>query len=375
VTAQTGTASTVHEPIGKPSGPGLWHRKGVQLPPYVQHVAHHLIAQGMDESRAIGEAVGIVKNWAEGHDGHGHQVHPDVQAAASKNIAQWEALKAHSSGKARRSAVTDMTVNQRADSRAQRPELYRSYPLEDAHVVTRAEGDGSGRLVEAYCAAFDDPAEIHDQQGHYEEEIDRTAFNKRIADVQRSRAGFSLVKCMYNHGLTIHGTPAERFSLPVAVTKHISAESKGVLTRAYYLDTPLGNEVLEMWREGAITAQSFTGAIIRSTPELRRGEKYRPRSGQLTRVRRLELGLREFGGTPFPAYDGAELVGVRMSPLGTFQAADEEYEDAALPPDEEAAPGSPLVRDDGEQHEARYHQHALYALRSREQREAAGLVW
>ena len=270
----------------------------------------------------------------------------------------------------------DVTDRPAAASRA---ELFRSYPLEEAHVVTRAEGDGSGRLVEAYCAVFDEPAEIYDHQGHYEEEIDRAAFNKRIADVQRSRAGFGLVKCIYNHGMTLMGTPAERFSLPPAVCKHISAESRGVLTRSYYMDTPLGNELLEMWREGAISAQSFTGAIIRSTPELRRGEKHRPRGDQLTRVRRLELGLKEYGGTPFPAYTGAELVGVRMSPLGTWQAADDDEhdEEQALPPDEEAAAGSPLTRTDGAEdgHEARYHQHALYLLRAKEAREKAGLVW
>lgn len=261
---------------------------------------------------------------------------------------------------------------------ASRMELFRSYPLEEAHVITRAEGDGSGRLVEAYCAVFDEAAEIYDHEGHYEEEIDRAAFNKRIADVQRSRAGYGLVKCIYNHGMTLMGTPAERFSLPPAVCKHISAESRGVLTRSYYLDTPLGNELLEMWREGAISAQSFTGAIIRSTPQLRRGEKHRPSGGQLTRVRRLELGLKEYGATPFPAYSGAELVGVRMSPLGTFQAAgDDEYEEQALPPDEEAAPGEPLTRaeDGDDEHSARYHQHALYVLRAKEAREKAGLVW
>jgi phage head maturation protease len=263
-----------------------------------------------------------------------------------------------------------------SEDRPQRRELFRSYPLEDAHIVRTGEGDSTGRLVEAYCAVFDEAAEIHDHEGHYEEDIDRSAFNKRIADVQRSRSGFGLVKVVYNHGLTLHGTPAERFSLPVAVPKHISAESRGVLTRSLYMDTPLGNEVLEMWRSGAITAQSFTGAIIRSSPELRRGEKHRPRGGQLTRVKRLELGLKEYGPTPFPAYSGAELVGVRMSPLGTWQAAggdDEEYEEQALPPDGEAAAGEPLTSD-GE-HSARYHQHALYRLRSQKLREEAGLDW
>ena len=260
-------------------------------------------------------------------------------------------------------------------SRFQRPELFRSYPLEDAHIVTRAEGDGTGRLVEAYCAVFNEPAEIKDFQGHYEEDIDRVAFNKRIADIERSRSGYGLVKVMYNHAMTIHSTPSERFSIPCAVPKHISAEGRGVLTRSFYPDTPLGNEVLELWREGGITAQSFSGPIIRSSPELRRGDKYRPRSGQLQRVTRLELGLREYGPTPFPAYSGAELVGVRMSPLGTFSAAghDGEIDDAALLPDAGAAAGEPLA-DRGE-HSARYHQHALFVLRSKEAREKAGLAW
>lgn len=256
-------------------------------------------------------------------------------------------------------------------SRGQRAELFRSYALEDYHVVRASEGDRSGRVVEAYATVFDDPVEINDHQGHYEEEIDRVAFNKRIADLERSRAGFAGAKVFYNHALTIHGTPSERYSMPVAVCEGIRAEARGPITRSRYLDTPLGNEVLEMWLSGAISGQSFTGAIIRSTPELRRGEKYRPRNGQLQRVRRLELGLREFGPTPFPAYVNAELVGVRMSPLGTYLAAEHEEEDAALPPYEEAAAGEPLP----EQHSARYHQHALYRLRSQELREKAGLVW
>ena len=93
-TAETPIASTVHEPFGSPAGPGLFHVKGLQLPAYVQHVAHHLIGQGHPESKAIEMAVGIIRNWAHGHDGHGNAVHPDVQAAAVKAMAEWEAAKA-----------------------------------------------------------------------------------------------------------------------------------------------------------------------------------------------------------------------------------------------------------------------------------------
>ena len=595
-TAQTAEASTVHKPFAA-GGKGLWGT-GEQLPAYIQSVAHHLVTQGMDESRAIGEAVGIVKNWAAGHDGHGHPVHPDVQAAATRAIAEWERLraKAHATrsgmdmsaaddilasrsfdpakhpraaagsagggqfapasggsgskdtratpsnarpvgegeagqrvedlqkrlnalgahlavdGKfgpetlaavrafqkarglkadglvgpkttaalrlkehpphktaspvktpaghatANRSAGSDydedgldgswdgdydlpdltglgvadfeavaggdadvsrmarlgsgarfkalkarlaakgasdpgalaayigrkkfgrakfagLAAKARKGGGMHRAELFRSYPLEDYHVVRTGEGDSSGRVIEAYMTVFGEAAEISDHQGHYREDIDRAAFNKRIADLERSRNGFAAAKVFYNHGMTIHGSPSDRYSMPVAVCESIRAEARGPITRSRYLDTPLGNEVLEMWRSGAITAQSFTGAIIRSSPELRRGEKYQPRNGQLPLVRRLELGLKEYGPTPFPAYQGAELVGVRMSPLGTFAGEDddleetEETEDEALPPDEEAATGEPP-----EMHSTRHHAHRLYAMRTEQMCREAGIA-
>src|SRR5215472_1015777 len=357
MTAKTAEASTVHEPLGKPGGPGLWHHKGLQLPAYIQHVAHHLIAQGHGESRAIEMAVGIVKNWAAGHDGHGNRVHPDVQAAAAKNIAQWEADKAK--GSARRAGMADnkpygdvtyadpkngkypvdteeharaawayinkaknaavyplngVTLSEVKDriraackkfgidisdgddsgSRAEpwRPEYMRLYPLEDMHIIRSADG-GDGRTVEAFAAVFDDPAEIQDFEGHYVETIDRSAFNKVIADASRARGGFpGSVKVLYNHGMTIQGTPSERFSVPIGVPVEIRAEAKGLLTRTRYSDTPLAEEILENIRSGSITSQSFTGRIVRSDPQLRRGEKYKPRGAyndSLTTVRRTEL--------------------------------------------------------------------------------------
>src|SRR6266567_4122193 len=75
------------EPFGKPGGPGLWHRKGAQLPAYVQEVAHDLVDGGMTESHAIATAVSRCKVWcATSKD-------PAVKAKACAAVAEWEALK------------------------------------------------------------------------------------------------------------------------------------------------------------------------------------------------------------------------------------------------------------------------------------------
>jgi HK97 family phage prohead protease len=252
----------------------------------------------------------------------------------------------------------------------------RIWELEDIRIVSRAQGDGSGRLVEAYAAVFNVPAEIHDQHGDYNEENDPASFNRSIDHA--SRAARSPFRCIYNHGMTIMGTPSDRGSIPIGTPEEVRAETRGLLTRTRYNETSLADDVLEAIRSGGITAQSYTGRILRSSPELRRGEKYRPgRDGRLITVRRLELALREYGPTPFPAFSGAEILGVRMSTPGEY-APDPDEQEEALPPDGEPAAGDSLARaddGDGDEHSARYHQHALYSLRSKERREAAGLVW
>jgi HK97 family phage prohead protease len=258
-------------------------------------------------------------------------------------------------------------------SNGSRAEYIRLYPLEDIHILRSADG-GDGRTVEAFAAVFDDPAEIQDFEGHYVEVIDRAAFNKVIADASRARGGFpGSVKVLYNHGMTIQGTPSERFSMPIGVPVDIRAEQRGLLTRTRYNETPLAEEILENIRAGSITSQSFTGRIVRSDPQLRRGGRHRPDSaGNLPTVRRTELGLREYGPVLWPAYSGAEILGVRMSTPGEYRGPDEEF-DTGTSPDGEAAAGEPPTP--GGEHSARYHQHALYVLRSKEARERVGLVW
>ena len=252
-----------------------------------------------------------------------------------------------------------------------RSDLVRFYPLEDIHIIrTSEDASTDGRTVEAYAAVFSQESEIQDEFGHYLEVIEPTAFNRRIDHVKRSRAGLGQIKVLYNHGMTIQGTPSERFSMPVGVPVDITAEPRGLLTRTRYNQTPLADEVLESIRSGSITSQSFVGPPIRSTPVMARG-RFRPeRSGRLTIVRHTELGLRDYGPVVFPAYTGAEILGVRMSLPGERFA---EEDDPGTPPDEGPAAGDPLPPE-GEEHSARYHQHQLYVLRSQELREKAGLV-
>jgi HK97 family phage prohead protease len=279
--------------------------------------------------------------------------------------------------KAGRADMAKQDVLDKPAPAASRAEYMRLYALEDIHILRSADG-GDGRTVEAYAAVFGEPAEIQDHEGHYVEVIDPGAFNRAIDHASRGRGGFpGSVKVLWNHGRDLSGAASDRFSMPIGIPVDIRAESRGLLTRTRYSETPLADEVLENIRAGSITSQSFTGRIMRSDPQLARGDKYRPQRGELTTVRRTELGLREYGPVLWPAYSGAEILGVRMSTPGSWSPDPDENEEQALPPDGEPAAGDPLTRTDGDgdEHSARYHQHALYRMTSEELRKKVGLVW
>ena len=259
------------------------------------------------------------------------------------------------------------------NSSASRAELFRTYGLEDAHIVRSGEGDSSGRLVEAYATVFDQPASIRDEQGHYTEVIDRSAFNDILAHIRRGRGGLAAsVKVLYNHGKTMEGVPAPEFQKPLGKPLFVEPESRGLLTRTEYSKTPLGEEVLELIRGGSITAQSFVGACITSNPELRGpGDRYRARNGALTTVRRMVMGLREYGPVLWAAYTGAEILGVRMALPGATEDFDLDPDEEYASANEEDVIGS--VPEDTTS--PRYHQHALYRMTSEERRAAIGLTF
>jgi phage head maturation protease len=289
----------------------------------------------------------------------------------------WPATHAAMEHKAGRADMakhgTDVT-DRPAASRAL-VEIRRDCQLEDIHIVRTAEGDSSGRVVEAYASVFDQPVEIRDHQGHYTEIIDRASFNDVLAHIRRSRGGLpAAVKVLYNHGKTMEGDPAPEFQKPLGKPLFVEPESRGLLTRTEYSKTALSEEVLELVRDGAITNQSFVGAITRSDPELRGpGDKHRGRNGVLPVVRRMVLGLREYGPVLWAAYSGAEILGVRMQLPGDAGPSDFDVPlDEESGPDEEAADAGSVPEDTTT---ARYHQHALFVLRAVEMREKAGLVF
>jgi HK97 family phage prohead protease len=173
----------------------------------------------------------------------------------------------------------------------------RSYAIEDMHV----RADGTGRIVEAYAAAFNSRAEIMDQDGHYFESLSPDSFNKTIAE---KGTNFGV---LFNHGRTIDGAPNPLASMPIGVPLEVTPDDRGVFTVTRYLDNPLANDTLDAIKQRAITAQSFSGMFIKSVKSYPDG---RGRSA-LPTITRHEVKMREYGPAVFAAYGAAQILGTR----------------------------------------------------------------
>lgn len=183
---------------------------------------------------------------------------------------------------------------------SERPIITRTVPLLD-YEVSRS---GDGRTVTAYAATFNHAYEVRDHEGHYDETINVAAFNRAL-----DRGAARSAQVFFNHGLNLWGQPSDRYSMPVAVPESVTADGRGLLTVTRYAKTELGDEVLELWREGAIRGQSFRGAVYQSRKVALRNDNVRPT------IERLQLGLKEYGPTPYPANDTAGLVAIRSQLL------------------------------------------------------------
>lgn len=185
--------------------------------------------------------------------------------------------------------------------------VFRTFTFEPEDITIRS--DGTGRTVEAYAAVFNQAAEIVDLEGHYREQLAPTAFNQTIA---RNGGRFPV---LYNHGRTLLGTPSDVGSMPIGSTTEARPDSKGLLTVARYNNNPLADQTLEAIRNGDIGGMSWSGRIIMQDVKTPRGGFRAGSDGSLTLVTRTEIALKELGPTPFPAYIGADIVGVRSADL------------------------------------------------------------
>lgn len=178
----------------------------------------------------------------------------------------------------------------------------RTFPLDDIQISR----SGDGRTVEAYAAVFDSPYEVRDAHGHYMEQIERSAFNRTLNGAGKN------AMCVYNHGMTIHGTPDGMASLPLGKPLEIRPDGKGLLTVTRYNEGPWADSVLASIRNGDIKAQSFRGSIYRSSPN---GKVPRRRNyaDPLPTVTRHELGLSDYGPTPIPVNEASAIVAVRSA--------------------------------------------------------------
>jgi HK97 family phage prohead protease len=172
------------------------------------------------------------------------------------------------------------------------------YALEDLHV--RAEG--TGRIVEAYAAVFNSRTEVVDQDGHYNETLPPTSFDRTIQ--HKAPSGFGV---LFNHGRTVDGTPSDIGTVPIGVPLEVRADERGVFTATRYLDNPLADHVLDAIKAGAIRAQSFSGRFTKSSKGWPDG---RGRSA-LPVITRHEVDMREYGPAVFAAYKDAAILGTR----------------------------------------------------------------
>lgn len=219
----------------------------------------------------------------------------EADAEARYSPRRLEALRSRARRAVRRFGAREADVVTRS---TQSP-WDRSFALEDIQISR----SGDGRTVEAYAAMFDQPYEVRDQHGHYLETIDRAAFNRTLTNGAGKTA-----MCLYNHGMTVHGTADALSSVPLGTPLEIKADGRGLLTVTRYNKSQLADSVLEAIRNGDIRSQSFRGRIMRSSPDrvptARRG-------GTLPTIVRHELGLTDYGPTPIPVNDAAAIMAVR----------------------------------------------------------------
>lgn len=144
---------------------------------------------------------------------------------------------------------------------------------------------GDGRTVVGLCCPFGQPATVGGFQ-RYTETIRRGAFARTIAE-----RGAGKVKFLAQH---------QHDALPLGRAELLREDARGLYGEFRVSKTVAGDEALELIRDGALDAMSIGFRPVRDQW-----------SADRSRVERVEVRLFEVSAVAFPAYEGAQIQGVR----------------------------------------------------------------
>jgi uncharacterized protein len=159
---------------------------------------------------------------------------------------------------------------------------------------------GDGRTLHARLFRWDAPSRVSDGSGPtYTELWERGVFAQSIKRAQHTGRGWPL---MYNHDLR---------GAPIGLVPMVHERGDGPWMTAKISRTSLGNDIVELIKDGAIPGVSVNGRNIRSAKD---------RAGN---IKRMEVALTEISVTPFPALVGADEMVLRA---GTTHITDDGYQ-------------------------------------------------
>lgn len=167
--------------------------------------------------------------------------------------------------------------------------FYREF---QSDMEVRAAGDG--RTVHGIAVPYDVPAEIFEWGHTYRESFAHGAFARTIAE-RGDR-----VKFLSQHDST----------KPLGRATSLREDARGLYAEFRVSKTPLGDETLELIRDGALDSFSIGFLPVQPAADYHGAE-----------VRRTEVKLREVSAVTFPAYEGALVAGVRSLDDGTISRA------------------------------------------------------
>lgn len=147
---------------------------------------------------------------------------------------------------------------------------------------------GEGRTLHARLFRWDSPSEVSDFGGpKYNETWRRGVFAQSIKRAQTTGRGWPL---MYNH---------DTRGMPLGMVPMLHERNDGPWMTAKISRTSLGDDIIELIKDGAIPGVSVNGRNIRS------------RRDAQGNIERMEVALGEISVTPFPSLVGADEMVLR----------------------------------------------------------------